>query len=183
LPEPAEVSDIEFRSFGPENYVTNPNNDLVAGEFKYILSHGDVLRSIAGCSNSSTVAPTSTTSGGGHCWCRATSWTPNGGSTIQLSAQWVYADNINGSPVLCSDNCMIACTEIFASDPSSLLSNATSPAQCVVNTIQITWADAAQSDIDANEAGQCTYGGDIRTPKKAVHKPGKIFTGWIFNAQ
>ncbi len=52
---------------------------------------------------------------------------------------------------------------------------------CTANTISITWADASAEDIAANDAGSVTYGGDIRTPRKAVHKPGKIFTGWTFN--
>ncbi len=54
---------------------------------------------------------------------------------------------------------------------------------CTTNTITISWDSTDSEDIAANDAGSVTYGGDIRTPKKAVHKPGKIFTGWTFNAQ
>ncbi len=49
------------------------------------------------------------------------------------------------------------------------------------NTITINWDHADQSDIDANDAGSVTYGGDIRTPRKAQHINGKIFVGWTFN--
>ena len=52
---------------------------------------------------------------------------------------------------------------------------------CTANTINITWDNASQSDIAANNAGTVTYGGDIRTPRKAQHINGKIFVGWSFN--
>ena len=51
---------------------------------------------------------------------------------------------------------------------------------CEANTINITWSDADQADIDANNAGACEYDGDIRTPVKAIKKPGKTFKGWKF---
>ncbi len=54
---------------------------------------------------------------------------------------------------------------------------------CVANVINITWDNASGNDIAANDAGTVTYGGDIRTPKKAQHINGKIFTGWTFNVQ
>ena len=54
---------------------------------------------------------------------------------------------------------------------------------CVANVINITWDNASGDDIAANDAGTVTYGGDIRTPKKAQHINGKIFVGWTFNAQ
>ena len=52
---------------------------------------------------------------------------------------------------------------------------------CTPNTINITWDNANTADITANNAGTVTYGGDIRTPRKAQHINGKIFTGWTFN--
>ena len=52
---------------------------------------------------------------------------------------------------------------------------------CTPNTIFITWDHADSTDITANNAGSVTYGGDIRTPQKAQHINGKIFTGWTFN--
>ncbi len=56
-----------------------------------------------------------------------------------------------------------------------------SVADCIANLINITWDHADSSDITANNAGSVTYGGDIRTPVKAQHINGKIFTGWVFN--
>lgn len=53
---------------------------------------------------------------------------------------------------------------------------------CTANTISITWDHADAADITANNAGNVTYDGDIRTPLKAQHINGKIFTGWTFNA-
>ncbi len=52
---------------------------------------------------------------------------------------------------------------------------------CDANVISVTWDHATQSDITENDAGSVTYGGDIRTPKRAQHINGKIFTGWVFN--
>jgi len=49
------------------------------------------------------------------------------------------------------------------------------------NTITINWDGADTEDITANNAGTCTYGGDIRTPVKAQHIPGQTFVGWTFD--
>jgi len=81
----------------------------------------------------------------------------------------VTGKNYQGAGV--TDTCAIA-----TCDTGYTLNNGA----CNANVIQITWADASAEDIAANEAGTVTYGGDIRTPRKAVHKPGKIFTGWTF---
>ena len=52
---------------------------------------------------------------------------------------------------------------------------------CVANTITINWNGATAAAISANNAGTTTYGGDIRTPLKAIEKPGMIFKGWKFS--
>ncbi len=52
---------------------------------------------------------------------------------------------------------------------------------CAANEITINWTDATDEDIAANNAGMCTYGGDIRTPVAAMEKPGKTFVGWKFS--
>jgi hypothetical protein len=52
---------------------------------------------------------------------------------------------------------------------------------CEANTITIHWSDAAQTDIDANNAGTATYGSDVRTPVKAATKKGQTFKGWRFS--
>ena len=53
----------------------------------------------------------------------------------------------------------------------------------IANTITITWNGASQADIDANNAGTVTYGGDIRTPVRPDPSQipvGKRFVGWTF---
>ena len=55
--------------------------------------------------------------------------------------------------------------------------------ECTPNTIIINWSGADTEDVLANNAGYCTYGGDIRTPVKAQHKPGQTFVGWTFDVQ
>ena len=52
---------------------------------------------------------------------------------------------------------------------------------CIGNIITINWSGASQADIEANDAGSVTYGGDIRTPRAATTIPGKIFRGWKFS--
>ena len=52
---------------------------------------------------------------------------------------------------------------------------------CEANEITINWTDATADDIAANNAGMCTYDGEIRTPVRAATKPGKTFVGWKFN--
>ena len=58
---------------------------------------------------------------------------------------------------------------------------ASNVSDCIANVITINWSGADTEDILANNAGQCTYGGDIRTPVKAQHVPGMTFVGWTFD--
>ena len=136
-------------------------------------------------------------SSGQYCWCQLDGYTPNGGTMQSLSAPWVFSASWvpdgygHGGPNTCADACAYTCGQLLFSDDNRRLNfraamfNAipSGDPSCEANTIQITWADASAEDIAANDAGSVTYGGDIRTPKKAVHKPGKIFTGWTFTAQ
>ena len=52
---------------------------------------------------------------------------------------------------------------------------------CAANEITINWTDATADDIAANNAGMCSYDGEIRTPVRAATKPGKTFVGWKFS--
>ena len=54
---------------------------------------------------------------------------------------------------------------------------------CVPNIIQINWQGAELADVLANHAETCTYGGDVRTPVKAIHIPGMTFVGWVVAPQ
>ena len=54
---------------------------------------------------------------------------------------------------------------------------------CEPNIIQITWQGAELEDVLANHAETCTYGGDLRTPVKAIHIPGMTFVGWTVAPQ
>ena len=87
------------------------------------------------------------------------------------------------SGVICnSSNAAIVHTPTFGIEacPEGYWSN-DGASECTGNTIQINWDNTEQSNIVANDAGSVTYGGDIRTPKSAIHIPGKVFTGWTFN--
>ena len=58
-----------------------------------------------------------------------------------------------------------------------------SASSCEPNIIQITWQGAELADVLANHAETCTYGGDVRTPVKAIHIPGMTFVGWTVAPQ
>ena len=51
------------------------------------------------------------------------------------------------------------------------------------NVININWSGTTQTEINANNAAQVVYGGNINTPRSATHVPGKRFVGWRFSKQ
>ena len=126
---------------------------------------------------------------GQYCWCQLDSYTSSSGVSQSLSSTWVFnydMSNVNSCANYCARNCagVMRSANVDASAyRAAVFGSLDTETSCKANTIAITWADASAEDIAANDAGSVTYGGDIRTPKKAVHKPGKIFTGWTFNAQ
>ena len=105
------------------------------------------------------------------------------------SAPWVFDYDI-GSAADCAIDCAYACAyalhldgtgnRVFRGAVFGSLGAAAS-GTCEANEIRITWTDAAEADVTANNAGVCTYGGDIRTPVRAATKPGKTFVGWKFD--
>ncbi len=136
-----------------------------------------------------TMTPEFGTQGAQYCYCTIDSYTSYSGASQSVSAPWVFNHNY-GSASTCASDCASGCVNNLYGGGSSLAFRAgvfnsipAGVASCDANEISITWADASAEDIAANDAGSVTYGGDIRTPKKAVHKPGKIFTGWTFNTQ
>lgn len=111
---------------------------------------------------------------GDWCYCRYDSYTPVGGVTQKISSRWQNEYNST------CGGCVAICAEILR-EYSVLAQTLKNPlTTCEANTINITWTDADQADIDANNAGACEYDGDIRTPVKAIKKPGKTFKGWKF---
>ena len=127
-----------------------------------------------------------TTSTGDYCYCQITHFVSNDGIKQNVeAAPWVYMAGRGPGPG-CSDDCVYRCAGdkvtnagyAFAAMYDSL--DVLYGSICEANTINITWSDADQADIDANNAGACEYDGDIRTPVKAIKKPGKTFKGWKF---
>ena len=140
--------------------------------------------------NATTANITADFTNGQNCWCQIDGYKPDGESLQSLSVPGVFLKTMNSCATSTHD-CVDACANHLnyagAAQPRSFresvfnaIANA-APLFCQANTIQITWADADSADIEANNAGSVTYGGDIRTPRKAVHKAGKVFTGWTFN--
>ena len=132
----------------------------------------------------------STTDSGQYCYCQMTDYMPAGGDKSKvMSAPWVFLGDY-GSADNCADDCARNCASYLHNDDTlyrvfrgavfgSL--GATAAGTCDANEIEITWTDADPADVSANNAGMCTFGGDIRTPVRAATKPGKTFKGWKFD--
>lgn len=131
----------------------------------------------------------STSSTGQYCWCQMTGYKPTGGAQSSVAAApWVFDDDV-GSAGDCASDCAYFCASRLRNDyvdnrafRAAVFGSrgALAAGTCEANEISITWTDAAPEDVAANNAGMCTYGGDIRTPVKAATIPGKTFKGWKF---
>lgn len=131
----------------------------------------------------------STSSTGQYCYCQMTGYTPTDGEkSVVAAAPWVFNYD-NGSADGCASNCVFNCAAKLGGSVAGTSAlraavfgslGALETGTCEANEIRITWTDAAPEDVDANNAGMCTYGGEIRTPVKAATIPGKTFMGWKF---
>lgn len=129
---------------------------------------------------------------GQYCFCQMTAYSASGSSELipVTSAPWVFVYKYNSADV-CANACTSACAmHILPNNDAgprafraAVLGSlgARTVGVCAANEISITWADADPADVAYNNAGVCTYDGDIRTPVKAITKPGKTFKGWKFN--
>jgi len=112
---------------------------------------------------------------GEYCWCKM---------TAPARSAWVYYP-VEGAPSDCASYCAYYCAlhVLYVADFRSAMFGSVTPepASCDANVITINWSGASQSDIDANNAGTVTFGGDINTPRAATIIPGKIFRGWKFS--
>ncbi len=132
----------------------------------------------------------STTDTGQYCYCQMTGFKSGSSSVVNIaSAPWRFEGFFDSA-----DDCAFACAEncggnLNFDDPRGRVSRGASfgaldsivAGTCAANEITINWTDATDEDIAANNAGMCTYGGDIRTPVRAATKPGKTFVGWKFD--
>jgi len=133
----------------------------------------------------------STTDSGQYCYCQMTDYAADGGEKSSVAAApWVFGNLLGfGSASYCVLDCASRCAgdlyddyvdfRVFRGAVFGSL-GASSAGTCEANEISITWTDADPADVSANNAGMCTFGGDIRTPVKAATKPGKTFKGWKF---
>ena len=129
----------------------------------------------------------STSDTGEFCYCQMTGFQSGSGTSGVVNiatAPWVYQGS-PGSADTCADECAQHCAEGVTEnlDFRKVVLGAirvTNASTCDANRIKIEWSDATEEDIAANNAGMCTYGGDIRTPIKAATIPDKTFVGWKF---
>ena len=160
------------------------NKGTIKGRAQCSTQSGTSGGTDASAYTTSATLPDST---GQYCYCTVDEYTPVGGSSMSLSGPWVFyfAD---GSASNCANSCAAYCanrlgytgSNNFVFRSAVLGSLTGGAATCEANVISITWSGASASDIAANDAGTCTYGGEIRTPVAAAVIPGKTFVGWKF---
>ena len=167
--------------------VVDMHEKYLAGEIDY----EEALKTAYAILGSDYDADFSKTDSGQYCFCQMTAYTASGTSELipVTSAPWVFRDG-NGSADICAGYCASRCAYHMQVDSAgdrafraAVLGSlgARTVGVCAANEISITWADADAADVAANNAGVCTYDGDIRTPVKAITKPGKTFKGWRFS--
>ena len=178
--------------------------DVIAGMADGTKGEEDLFKAVQVVFGVSKDALFSTTDTGQYCYCQMTGFqsgssgvapasldegSDTSGIVSIASAPWVF-DADSGSAGDCASNCAVLCAGYLLADGTfsrvfrgavfgSL--GAAASGTCEANEIRITWTDAAEADVTANNAGVCTYGGDIRTPVRAATKPGKTFVGWKFD--
>ena len=134
---------------------------------------------------------TDETGTGRYCWCQLDSYTPSGGSAQTLSGPWVFEAGIsNYGAAMCAERCADLCASrlqevvtsslVFRSAMLGAITTPAGPATCEANVITLNWSDVDPEYAGDNDEGTVTFGGDIRTPRAAVSKPGKTFVGWKF---
>ena len=126
--------------------------------------------------------------GAKYCWCKVDGYAPLNGTLQSMSSPWVFLSAPDSWADRCEDNCAYSCaihlntdgTRYLAYRGALLGSVSYGQPMCEANTINITWNDASAEDIAATGAATTVYEGDIKTPLKAITKPGKTFVGWKF---
>ena len=162
----------------------------IYAEFKAgTRTHDDAVKAGYAILGSEYDANFSKTDSGRYCYCQMTDFKLNDDiKTPVTSAPWVFGGD-SFSEGACAEYCASNCadklrnnlyTSAFRAAMYGMLGTRTVGGVCAANEISITWADADPADVAANNAGVCTYDGDIRTPAKAITKPGKTFKGWKF---
>ena len=172
----------------------NEDNDLSAGEWKVTWTSGTttgVMKGVASCSTASGTPYQSTMNANllsnsadasdddrRYCWCKPTSWTPDGGSAQVLSAAWVFTVSLDRG---CASACVSECAIGVSSTPafrSAVFGTIGTTEICVPNDITLNWGDG-NGGIHATNS--CSYDGAITTPATAPTAPrGHVFTGWSF---
>lgn len=168
--------------------------DLVAGFLDGTIGEGDFLVRYLLVFGLFEDASFSTSDTGGICYCQMTGFqsASSGESGYDISkavaiesAPWMNGNNYDSANT-CAKMCAYYCAYSLANvDQQRRMTfggyRVTDVSTCDANEITIKWTDATDEDIAANNAGMCTYGGDIRTPVRAATKPGKTFVGWKFS--
>ena len=105
----------------------------------------------------------STTSTGVNCWCKATQWTPSGGSTYNLNAKWIYR-NAKKNASTCAQNCAGTCTYVY-NDGSGLLWNYLYGAEvcvpCPAKPDNATWTTGCNFACPAGQYQLTTVTGTV----------------------
>jgi len=181
----------------PSGASSNNDNDLSAGEWKVTWTSGTTtgtVKGVASCSTAAGIYAHSTMNGNllsnsadasddgrRYCWCKPTTWTPDGGDATLLSAAWVFrVDDDDGNS--CAYYCAYYCARSVSDDPdlqSVVFGSVGASENCVANTITLNWGDG---NGGVHATNSCEYDGAITTPTTAPTAPrGHVFTGWSFD--
>ena len=163
--------------------------DLAAGMMDGSKTQDDFLEAVFILFAQEFDSDYDTASTGSNCYCQMTGYKPTDGEQSSVAAApWVFS-SVSGSAddcaSVCAGNCASGLRDVSVGARAFRAAvfgsrGALAAGTCEANEISITWTDAAPEDVAANNAGMCTYGGDIRTPVKAATIPGKTFKGWKF---
>ena len=121
-----------------------------------------------------------------HCYCKVNEYRNTKRGTVESFANspWIYGGNTYYDNCIgCEEDCykLFGANKNMWTERQRAFNAVKTLATCEANTITINWSDAAQTDIDVNNAGTATYGEDVRTPVKAATKKGQTFRGWRFS--
>jgi len=105
-----DMSTLDYTTDGT-NYTYNASAYTWATIFDYGLVSGTALCSVTPGSWATAGTPDESTSGGQHCWCKATGYTPSGSNVVYeptSNLAWVFLYTY-GTASDCADNCANDC--------------------------------------------------------------------------
>ena len=168
-----------IRSAFPDDLVDSGTWSVRLGNYSYMV-YGNSL-----CSIDDATADVPSSTSGGYCWCKATSYAQSRAIRIPaVDSKWVF---LAGPLSSCDSSCSEACADAVAdsidtSFRQSIFENTIIDYTCSP-IINLDWDLVGGSS--ASEPSSCIYGDILGiSPINPPAKPGYTFNGWnVVNAQ